>query len=53
MPKPTGQASTNAIAVAPRPTTTEFASDQVKSVVTVVAKTHHYWRAHITGDERS
>ncbi len=24
-------------------------ADQVKSVVTVVAKTHHYWSAHITG----
>jgi hypothetical protein len=24
-------------------------ADQVKSVITVVAKTHHYWSAHITG----
>jgi sirohydrochlorin cobaltochelatase len=23
--------------------------DQVKSIVTVVAKTHHYWQAHVTG----
>jgi sirohydrochlorin cobaltochelatase len=23
-------------------------ADQVKSVITVVAKTHHYWSAHIT-----
>jgi sirohydrochlorin cobaltochelatase len=27
--------------------------DEVKSVITVVAKTHHYWRAHLTGDERT
>ena len=26
--------------------------DQVKSIITVVAKTHHYWRAHIAGSER-
>ncbi|HUO65649.1 MAG TPA: hypothetical protein VMT97_18160 [Terriglobales bacterium] len=26
--------------------------DEVKSIITVVAKTHHYWRAHITGDDR-
>src|SRR6185436_14939058 len=26
--------------------------DQVKSVITVVAKTHHYWQAHIAGGER-
>jgi len=25
--------------------------DEVKSIVTVVAKTHHYWRAHVTGGE--
>ena len=24
--------------------------DEVKSIVTVVAKTHHYWQAHIAGD---
>ena len=24
--------------------------DEVKSIITVVAKTHHYWQAHITGD---
>jgi hypothetical protein len=24
--------------------------DEVKSIITVIAKTHHYWRAHITGD---
>jgi hypothetical protein len=23
--------------------------DEVKSIVTVVAKTHHYWQAHVTG----
>lgn len=23
--------------------------DEVKSIITVVAKTHHYWQAHITG----
>jgi sirohydrochlorin cobaltochelatase len=23
--------------------------DEVKSIVTVVAKTHHYWSAHVTG----
>jgi sirohydrochlorin cobaltochelatase len=23
--------------------------DEVKSIVTVVAKTHHYWEAHATG----
>jgi hypothetical protein len=22
----------------------------VKSVITVVAKTHHYWTAHVAGD---
>jgi len=27
--------------------------DEVKSIITVLAKTHHYWQAHITGDERS
>jgi hypothetical protein len=27
--------------------------DEVKSIITVLAKTHHYWRAHITGDEGS
>jgi hypothetical protein len=27
--------------------------DEVKSIITVMAKTHHYWQAHITGDERS
>ena len=26
--------------------------DQVKSIITVVAKTHHYWQAHIAGGER-
>jgi sirohydrochlorin cobaltochelatase len=26
--------------------------DQVKSIITVVAKTHHYWQAHIAGAER-
>jgi hypothetical protein len=26
--------------------------DQVKSIITVVAKTHHYWQAHIAGTER-
>jgi sirohydrochlorin cobaltochelatase len=25
-------------------------TDQVKSLVTVVAKTHHYWQAHVTGN---
>jgi sirohydrochlorin cobaltochelatase len=25
--------------------------DEVKSIITVLAKTHHYWQAHITGDE--
>ena len=24
--------------------------DEVKSVITVVAKTHHYWQAHVIGD---
>jgi hypothetical protein len=24
-------------------------TDEVKSIITVVAKTHHYWQAHITG----
>ena len=24
--------------------------DEVKSVITVVAKTHHYWTAHVAGD---
>jgi sirohydrochlorin cobaltochelatase len=23
--------------------------DEVKSIITVVAKTHHYWHAHVTG----
>jgi len=23
--------------------------DEVKSIITVVAKTHHYWQAHLTG----
>ena len=23
--------------------------DEVKSIITVVAKTHHYWSAHVTG----
>lgn len=27
--------------------------DEVKSIITVMAKTHHYWQAHIAGDERS
>jgi hypothetical protein len=27
--------------------------DEVKSIITVLAKTHHYWQAHITGDEGS
>jgi sirohydrochlorin cobaltochelatase len=27
--------------------------DQVKSIITVVAKTHHYWQAHIAGGERA
>ena len=22
--------------------------DEVKSIITVVAKTHHYWQAHLT-----
>jgi hypothetical protein len=26
-------------------------TDEVKSIITVVAKTHHYWQAHITGGE--
>jgi hypothetical protein len=26
--------------------------DQVKSIITVVAKTHHYWQAHVAGAER-
>ena len=26
-------------------------TDEVKSIVTVVAKTHHYWQAHVTGGE--
>jgi hypothetical protein len=26
--------------------------DEVKSIITVVAKTHHYWQAHITADNR-
>ena len=26
--------------------------DQVKSIITVVAKTHHYWQAQIAGGER-
>ncbi|PYM23136.1 MAG: hypothetical protein DMD78_12665 [Candidatus Rokuibacteriota bacterium] len=25
--------------------------DEVKSIITVVAKTHHYWQAHVTGGE--
>ncbi len=25
--------------------------DEVKSIITVVAKTHHYWRAHVAGGE--
>ena len=25
--------------------------DEVKSIVTVMAKTHHYWQAHVTGGE--
>lgn len=25
--------------------------DEVKSIITVVAKTHHYWEAHVTGGE--
>jgi len=25
--------------------------DQVKSVITVLAKTHHYWQAHVTGGD--
>jgi len=24
----------------------------VKSIITVVAKTHHYWQAHVAGAER-
>ena len=28
-------------------------ADQVKSIITVVAKTHHYWQAHIVGGERA
>jgi hypothetical protein len=27
--------------------------DEVKSIITVVAKTHHYWQAHIAGGERA
>jgi sirohydrochlorin cobaltochelatase len=23
--------------------------DEVKSIITVVAKTHHYWQAHVMG----
>jgi hypothetical protein len=26
--------------------------DEVKSIVTVVAKTHHYWQAHVVGQEQ-
>ena len=26
-------------------------TDEVKSIITVVAKTHHYWQAHATGGE--
>ena len=26
--------------------------DEVKSIITVVAKTHHYWQAHVTGTGR-
>jgi sirohydrochlorin cobaltochelatase len=26
--------------------------DEVKSIITVVAKTHHYWQAHVAGAER-
>jgi sirohydrochlorin cobaltochelatase len=32
------------------PADSSFAlEDQVKSVITVVAKTHHYWSAHTAG----
>jgi sirohydrochlorin cobaltochelatase len=35
------------------PAASSFAlADQVKSVITVVAKTHHYWSAHIAGTAR-
>lgn len=27
--------------------------DEVKSIITVMAKTHHYWQAHLTGNEGS
>jgi sirohydrochlorin cobaltochelatase len=27
--------------------------DEVKSIITVVAKTHHYWQAHIMGAEKA
>ena len=27
--------------------------DEVKSIITVVAKTHHYWQAHIIGDAQA
>ena len=27
--------------------------DEVKSIITVVAKTHHYWQAHIMGAEEA
>ena len=27
-------------------------TDQVKSLVTVVAKTHHYWQTHVTENEK-
>jgi sirohydrochlorin cobaltochelatase len=26
-------------------------TDEVKSIITVVAKTHHYWQAHLTGED--
>ena len=26
--------------------------DEVKSIITVVAKTHHYWQAHVAGTGR-
>jgi sirohydrochlorin cobaltochelatase len=27
--------------------------DEVKSIITVVAKTHHYWQAHVMGAEQA
>jgi sirohydrochlorin cobaltochelatase len=27
--------------------------DEVKSIITVLAKTNHYWQAHITGEDRA